>query len=171
MPTVEANELLDLDVRRVSLVKRGANRIPFRIIKTAGGTPMLDLSRLFKADVKTPYVSAVAVRKGADLDAAKALIAAAGLSAANPEDQGTVTVFHQGDSPEAGDAVYKAGDDFGIIVANVQKGLSTWDYKSDGFNDAMQVRGFGPTLYTAMDVLGEVFCGILEKADDPAVAA
>jgi hypothetical protein len=38
---IKANELTDTDVSFVSLVKRGANRLPFRITK--GDTEMLDL--------------------------------------------------------------------------------------------------------------------------------
>ena len=42
-----AKELKNADVRFISLVKRGANRIPFRILKTdKGENQMIDLSAL-----------------------------------------------------------------------------------------------------------------------------
>ncbi|MCO5103389.1 MAG: hypothetical protein M9919_05215 [Burkholderiaceae bacterium] len=43
-----AKELKNADVRFISLVKRGANRIPFRILKTDSkeGTQMIDLANL-----------------------------------------------------------------------------------------------------------------------------
>lgn len=42
-----AKELKNADVRFISLVKRGANRIPFRILKTdKGGNQMIDLASL-----------------------------------------------------------------------------------------------------------------------------
>lgn len=44
---VKANELSDVDVRFVSLVKRGANRIPFRLTKE-DTTKMLDFVKLFR---------------------------------------------------------------------------------------------------------------------------
>lgn len=44
---VKANELSDVDVRFVSLVKRGANRIPFRLTKE-DTSRMLDFVKLFR---------------------------------------------------------------------------------------------------------------------------
>ena len=42
-----AKELKNADVRFISLVKRGANRIPFRILKTdKGENQMIDLVRI-----------------------------------------------------------------------------------------------------------------------------
>ena len=42
-----AKELKNADVRFISLVKRGANRIPFRILKTDNGAnQMIDLASL-----------------------------------------------------------------------------------------------------------------------------
>lgn len=45
--TVQANELKDVRVQFISLVKRGANRIPFRMVK-ADPNGVLDLSTLFR---------------------------------------------------------------------------------------------------------------------------
>ncbi|TAJ84587.1 hypothetical protein [Reyranella sp.] len=44
---VKVNELSDVDVRFVSLVKRGANRIPFRLTKE-DTSRMLDFVKLFR---------------------------------------------------------------------------------------------------------------------------
>ena len=41
-----AKELKSADVRFISLVKRGANRLPFRILKSEGDSQMLDLTTL-----------------------------------------------------------------------------------------------------------------------------
>ena len=41
-----AKEMKNADVRFISLVKRGANRLPFRIIKSAKDSDMLDLTTL-----------------------------------------------------------------------------------------------------------------------------
>lgn len=41
-----AKELKNADVRFISLVKRGANRLPFRILKSEGDSQMLDLTTL-----------------------------------------------------------------------------------------------------------------------------
>ena len=41
-----ATELKNVDVRFISLVKRGANRLPFRILKSEGDSKMIDLTTL-----------------------------------------------------------------------------------------------------------------------------
>ena len=41
-----AKELKNADVRFISLVKRGANRLPFRILKSEGESQMIDLTTL-----------------------------------------------------------------------------------------------------------------------------
>ena len=41
-----AKELIKADVRFISLVKRGANRLPFRILKSEGESQMIDLTTL-----------------------------------------------------------------------------------------------------------------------------
>ena len=41
-----AKELKNADVRFISLVKRGANRLPFRILKSEGDSKMIDLTTL-----------------------------------------------------------------------------------------------------------------------------
>ena len=41
-----AKELRNADVRFISLVKRGANRLPFRILKSEGESQMIDLTTL-----------------------------------------------------------------------------------------------------------------------------
>ncbi|GAO23529.1 hypothetical protein ALISP_3349 [Alicycliphilus sp. B1] len=43
---ITAKEMKDADVRFISLVKRGANRLPFRIIKSAKDSDMLNLTTL-----------------------------------------------------------------------------------------------------------------------------
>src|SRR3990172_10472956 len=93
---VEGRELHDADVQFVSIVKRPANRTPFRILKSAhteaqGEPKMFDLSmgisRMFKGEPATkPVIACVLVAKTADLAAAKAKITAAGLSIAKAED-------------------------------------------------------------------------------------
>ena len=57
---VKVNELSDVDVRFVSLVKRGANRIPFRLTKEDTNR-MLDFVKLFrKSDEEAKPASALA---------------------------------------------------------------------------------------------------------------
>ena len=67
---LKATELVDTDVNFVSLVTRGANRIPFRITKE--DEQMLDLHKIARSLFKTadpkPEIVAVIAQKGADQD-------------------------------------------------------------------------------------------------------
>ena len=161
--TVSANALTDVQVNRVSLVRRGANRIPFRLLK--GDTDMLDLSRLFKSDLEASRVTAVVVRKGAE-EAAKARLTAAGLSVANPEEGDESTIFHQGKNPEVGDIIVKMDEDVGVVV-HVAKGFKPYEFQSEGFKQSMKVEGFYPSVTTAFDTLRTVMHRALEKSASP----
>jgi hypothetical protein len=160
---VSANALTDVRVNRVSLVRRGANRIPFRLLK--GDTDMLDLSRLFKSDLEASRVTAVVVRKGAE-EAAKARLEAAGLSVANAEEGDESTIFHQGKNPEAGDIIVKMDEDVGVVV-HVAKGFKPYEFQSEGFKQSMKVEGFYPSVTTAFDTLRSVMHKALEKSANP----
>ena len=163
LKTVSANALTDVQVNRVSLVRRGANRIPFRLLK--GDTDMLDLSRLFKSDLEASRVTAVVVRKGAE-EAAKARLTAAGLSVANPEEGDESTIFHQGKNPEAGDIIVKMDEDVGVVV-HVAKGFKPYEFQSEGFKQSMKVEGFYPSVTTAFDTLRTVMHRALETSASP----
>jgi hypothetical protein len=163
LKTVSANALTDVQVNRISLVRRGANRIPFRLLK--GDTDMLDLSRLFKSDLEASRVTAVVVRKGAE-GAAKARLTAAGLSVANPEEGDESTIFHQGKNPEAGDIIVKMDEDVGVVV-HVAKGFKPYEFQSEGFKQSMKVEGFYPSVTTAFDTLRTVMHRALEKSTSP----
>ena len=67
-----AKEMKDADVRFISLVKRGANRLPFRIIKSAKDSDMLDLTTL-RPVLKGEKIQAPA-KKAANLPAFAAIL-------------------------------------------------------------------------------------------------
>ena len=78
--SVSATELSDVDMSFVALVKRGANRIPFRVTK--GDNEMLDLysigRRMFKSDEPVPVVIGAIIAKSADIDNTLAILKKAG---------------------------------------------------------------------------------------------
>lgn len=67
-----AKEMKDADVRFISLVKRGANRLPFRIIKSTKDSDMLDLTTL-RPVLKGEKIQAPA-KKAANLPAFAAIL-------------------------------------------------------------------------------------------------
>jgi hypothetical protein len=72
--TIKANELRDVNVKLISLVKRGANRLPIRVMK--GDTAVLDLGSYFirKSDDDTGEMMKREAKKKSDLQAAIGLL-------------------------------------------------------------------------------------------------
>jgi len=171
----EANELSDVDVGWVSIVKRGANRIPIRIMKSEDDMLSLNLSNLFSKADGLPGVVAVAVSKGADIDSAKARIEKAGLSVADQrEHDDGVTLFVQpGENLEQPDLEPVQIDDAMAVVvknAGLKKTFSDYNFESTEFKEVMGQEGFFPSLSAAHGVLGATISNIMQKADDAGAA-
>lgn len=104
---VKAHELKDVEVGFVSLVKRGANRIPFRILKEDTGMAGFDLSTFMfrKADADEASRQAVA-KTDAVLAQAMEILKSAGYSVAKLEPasdgDGTDTTKNPADGTDAG---------------------------------------------------------------------
>lgn len=172
---IKATELQGTDVQFVSLVKRGANRIPFRIVKE--DTEMsIDLGKiglqLFnKTEATPPAVYAAVVRKGADLDVIKAALSKAGIDVSEAVEKGDVTVFIQKGVTDSNSKIVKLDDDVGLVVSNVSKSFSGYDWESTSFGDVLQVEGFYPSMYLAKSAFTTTVENIMRKADDPAEAS
>src|ERR1039458_8261139 len=98
----KGNELTDADVKFLSLVPKGANKIPLKVKKSNKGKPMIDLNSLFTDNVDSPFVAAVIVNKAANLEEAKERILKAGFSVDSQEDAEGAVVFKLKDIPEIG---------------------------------------------------------------------
>ena len=173
---IKANELVQTDASFVSLVKRGANRIPFRITKE--DEPMLDLHKigrnLFKKEDPKPEIVAAIVQPGADIARVAAIFKEAGLepkSFIKTEEDGITTVARS-DYADAHDvALLKVGEDMVLAVSNMKKGFDSYAYNSTDFNAIMATEGVYPSMCVAKDVLGGTISNILYKSSSPAEAA
>jgi hypothetical protein len=170
---LEAHELKDADVDFVSLVKRGANRIPFRIVKE-DKSDMLDLHkigrRLFKQVDPVPTVVAAVVRKGADLEAVKARLIEAGLSVEHVTEQDGVLVFAQPNVEAFDEGVVKLDDDVGLVVSGIAKAFESFNFV-DEFGKVFATEAFYPGLHMAKDMLTFTVGNIMSKAESPGAAA
>lgn len=173
---VKANELVNTDASFVSLVKRGANRIPFRITKE--DTEMLDLHKigrnLFKKADPNPEIVAAIVAPGADIGAVAALFKEAGLSPkefVKTEQDGIVTVAKQGYEDAEDVALIQISDELTVAVSNLKKSFDSYAYNSTDFNAVMSTEGVYPSMCVAKEALGSVISNILYKASSPAEAA
>lgn len=170
---VQCKEMTDADVQYISLVPRGANRVPFRIVKEA--MTMLDLTKVFKSSA--PKVEAklvaVAVKSTADTVIAKtdidALVLEQGLSVKKMETLPEVNVFcFQEDM--LGDVVtVKLSEEVALLfsgvsmIDTVRKGFESWGTGND-FLQNMQTNGFFPGVCMAADVLEETIRNIMWNA-------
>lgn len=178
MPKLEikATELVGTDVNFVSLVKRGANRIPFRITK--GEEPMLDLHKigrtLFKKSDPKPEIVAAIVQKGADMTALAGTFKDAGLDPkafTKSEKDGIITVARTDAAEAEGTVVIKASDEIAFVVSHMKKAFVDYDPASAGFLEVLKSGESYPSLCTARDALGSTISAILYEAATPADAA
>src|SRR5271166_6034261 len=98
---IPATELTNTDVDFVALVKRGANRIPFRITK--GDDAVLDLyalgRKIFqKADLTTAIVAIVTQKNEGDPGGAEAIVKACDLGkvSVSKDDSDVITIASKG---------------------------------------------------------------------------
>ena len=168
----KARELRDADVGWVSLVPRGANGEPFRVVKSEDGMS-IDLAKVFKGAPKAaPAVAFVAIAKGFDLDAAKELIEKSGFSIEDVEDTDNATIFKQNgfdlelDGDRAEMLQLSEAVVVGVVNVDVQKSFDELNFESTSFQEVLQQHGALPMIYTAKMALGDTLHNILRNGGD-----
>lgn len=174
---IKATELVGTRVDMVSLVKRGASRLPFRITKEDTSN-MLDLHSLgrkfFQKSEAKPEIVAAIISNPAALEKAASLFKNAGLDPkkfTKSEKDGVITVAVDGYESAENVAVLKVSDEIGLVVTGLQKAFHGYDFESTSFGDVLQTNGFFSSLCTAGDSLRTVISNIMSEADSPADAA
>jgi hypothetical protein len=178
--SLTAKEIVEPIISSVDLVKNGAIRVPFRIVKSgkAKETPMLDLGKLgtmlMKSDESqppaAPAVTSVFFSKAYSADEAKLFLDAIGLSAENLEETEDALIYKQADGPQEGDIIYKMDDNVSITVSNLTKMFSDYDWESEEFGAVLKTEKFFPSLRMATDSLRTVVANIMYKAEDVGTA-
>lgn len=164
---IQARELSEMDVNIISLVKRGANRIPFRIVKSDGESTM-NLTKIFfaKAPV-TPALVGLVLAKSADQEAYTKALAEGGFEVdhvTEGENESVSLMFTKSDEME--DAVaFKITDDAALIVTGVEKGLMAFP-DSNSFIENITKAGFAPSYRIANDILTETVGNIIFSEGD-----
>lgn len=168
--TIQARELSEMDVSRVSLVKRGANRVPFRIIKSDGDSNMLDISKIFLGSFQkkdqTPAVIAIVLSKNADAEAYTKALADAGFEIDHVTESDDSSALMLTKSDEMEDAVaFKISDDAALIITGIQKGIQAWP-DSNSFVENITKAGFAPSYRVANEILSETVGNIMFSEGD-----
>lgn len=174
---VKANELVHTNADFVSLVKRGATRIPFRITKEDGEATMdlykIGRSLFQKAEAKPEIVAAI-VQPGADIASVASLFKAAGLEPkafTKSEKDGITTVAKDGHEAAVDAAVLQLTDGTALVVSGLKKSFDSYAYNSTDFQAVMSTEGVYPSMCVAKDALGGVISNILYKSNSPGEAA
>lgn len=167
-------EMKEADVRFISLVTRGANRIPFRIVKSDKENGMIDLGNIKKVlkgekvtpKSEAPEVVAVVVmdHDEATLEGVKKALADNGLTfdKATKNEDGTV-VLASGDLP-ADAHIVRLSEDMAVVM----KGFAPYGEalsNSTNFSDVMAAQGYYQGLRTACDAAVSTISNILYKAE------
>jgi hypothetical protein len=178
MPKLEmkATELQETDVNFVSLVKRGANRIPFRITKGDEPMDLYKIGRMLlnKGEPEMPEVVAAIVQPGIDATALAKTFKEAGLDPQlySPVEKDGVVVIAKENADQAKDTVViKANDGVAFVVSNMKKAFMDYDYESKDFLTVLKTNGFYPTLCAAHDAFATTVSNILYEAASPSEAA
>jgi len=150
---IKAHELRDADVSHISLVKRGANQIPFRIIKAEKENDSminLNLANVFKGtkkeDPQAPEVVGYVLLKD-DNDAGTQEVL---------KESGVITEFME--DCEAECVVYKQSKDAdleGVVPIKLSPELVilTKGIDTEPFKDMLETQGFMPGVSMAFDAL------------------
>ncbi|MGK9084916.1 hypothetical protein KXR64_16805 [Brucella intermedia] len=178
MPKLEikATELVGTDVNFVSMVKRGANRIPFRITKGDEPMDLYKIGRMLlnKGEPEVPEVVAAIVQPGVDATALAQTFKDAGLDPLQytPVEKDGVVVIAKENADAAKDTVViKANEGVAFVVSNMKKAFMDYDYESKDFLTVLKTNGFYPTLCAAHDAFATTVSNILYEATSPSEAA
>lgn len=176
-----AKEMKEADVRFISLVARGANRIPFRIVKSEKESGMIDLSKplkILKGDKATkeatPEVVGVVVFDQGDeavmADVRKSLTDHGfAVDKVTKNEDGTV-LFSAGEVNAEDATIVRLSEDMAVVV----KGFSSYNQalsESTNFSDVMAAQGYYQGVRTACDALVYTMQNVLQKAESSQDAA
>lgn len=172
--TMRASELQGTDVNLVSLVGKGANRIPFKIMKE--DNQMIDLAslgkKLFKSAPIAPAIAAVMVAATADIAIVKSHLVEAGLNVDNEKNEGDFVVFTQDldAKPTEDMTIMKLDNDVALVITGIQKHFASYDFSSSVFNEVLTVEGFYPSVYMAKSILSQTIDNIMGQSGTAAEA-
>lgn len=176
MPKLKFNavKMSDAHVSHISLVERGANRIPFKVIKQENHMSQfagIDLGNLFgtrKSEAKAPEVVAVVTMKGEGFESIKKQVEEAGFAVSDVKEmEDGSMVFKQGEGEFEDGTVIRLNDDIAIVT----KGFSPYNMDVSAgdvsFADQCAAKGFYPGVDAIMNTLSDAVRNITYNAKDP----
>lgn len=172
---VIAHELEGPSISMVSLVKRGANRTPFQIVKDENGNPvtpetlMGKLSNILKGPQGAANVLAVVVRKGAEEKYKDHILALGFEKAVRKEDKNQVTYIAEGADLDIDGSFVALNEDIAIATDRVFKMFESFPMSTD-FEENMRGSTFFPGVNWATEALMDTFWSTMMDARTPTEA-
>lgn len=174
MPTVrlKLKKLTDVGVEYISLVKRGANRIPIRVVKSEDVNTSEDnmdlLKNLFTSKQveetsEAPVVTSILLKQADWNEAVEKELVELGFSVEDKEELEEGFIFKQ-EGFESEDTVIKLNDFAFITVKNVTKAFEPFS-SSGSFSENFKKGGFFPNVRMATDVLMDTIVNVMFSAE------
>jgi hypothetical protein len=167
---MQANELKKVDIEFLSLVSRGANRSPFKVVKAEDaaqpGGMVGAVKKFFAMSEPAPQVVAVFVEKSA-LETTVPHLAAAGFKIEDWEalDEGAILFKQEGFADCKAVVMVKSEPRVGLAVAHVAKLADT--FSGDlSFDPNVSVSGFYPGMNSAIGALQAKLGTIVAEGGD-----
>lgn len=177
MPKIKARlkKLVDVDVEFVSLVKRGANRLPIRIIKsedvkqdTEETKEMSFLDKIFgnkeasQDDSTAPEITAI-ITDNDNAELMEKQLEEVGFSISEKQEVEGGTVFRQGELSSE-DVIIQLSQSTYVAIKNVQKAFEPFS-SGTSFADNFKKGAFFPSVRMATDVLMDTIVNIMFDSD------
>lgn len=179
---MKSQKLSNADVAYISVVDRGANRIPFKIVKQEKGMSRhfagLDLGNLFtrKSDksVDEPKIVGVVTMKAEGFESVKQQISEAGFETGEQleMEDGSVVFKQSEDEINAEDnQIVRVSDHVAIITKGFSPYIMDVSVGEVSFADKVKAEGFYPSMRSITEVLTTALFQAVEHSANPADAA
>ena len=174
---IEATELVNGDIKKLSLVEHGAIRQPFKILKTeqiAGSHSGIrnTINKIFGQSGEKAQIAALFVRKNVARKMIP-IIKANGfrVEKAHAEMMGDVLVLKQeGYDPDAELPIIALTTDVAVQLGSVSKFFDPYP-ASSSFAENVSAGSFWPGMHNAMESLVDTVWNVLNGSDNPEDAA
>ena len=173
---IEASELINGDIKKLSLVEHGAIRQPFKILKTEeiaskSGGVRNTINKIF-GQTEEQHIAALFVRKSVARRVIP-VIKANGfrVEKEHAEMMGDVLVLKQeGYDPDVDLPIIALNTDVAVQLSSLSKFFDPYP-ASSSFNDNVAAGSFWPGMHNAMESLADTVWNVLNESDSPDDAA
>ena len=168
------SEMKNADVRYISLVKRAANRMPFRVVKSDKehqmGIDLSSLGRIIKKADKNPIVAGLVVFQQEDMASIEAAVKAEGFNveAVIKNEDGTIIYSQVEDIKDV--TIVRLSDSMAVLMQNIDTQAAAMS-EAANFNAEFPAEGFFQSEVVAKAALEATVSGLIQKGEVAGIAA